>query len=405
LLNEAVVPHTEDSANQADILASEDLHTSGAYGKRPLAIVAADGARLFDAEGNEYIDMVGGHGVCLLGHRHPAVREAITRQADRIITCSEVFYNDQRALFYESLQAHLAPRFGRYFLCNSGTEAVEAGFKLVRALTNRTGIIAMKGCFHGRTFGSLSATWRPKYREPFEPLLPGFEHIPFNNLEAAEAAVSDSTAAVIVELIQGEGGINLIEDEFLHGLRSLCNDRGALLIFDEIQSGLGRTGRWFCYQHHDVVPDLICLGKGIAGGLPMGVLIWRSDLGTFPPHTHGSTFGGNPLVCAAAIATLQVLDEEKLPERAAQVGERFLAELRTIEHPAIREVRGRGLMIGIDLRKRATPVLQTMAENGVLGLPAGTTMVRLLPPLSIAEEDLEQVRTVIVNALEEVYGD
>jgi acetylornithine/LysW-gamma-L-lysine aminotransferase len=405
LLNEAVLHTAENTAKQEEILASEDLHTSGAYGKRPLAIVSAEGAHLIDAAGNEYIDMVGGHGVCLLGHRHPAIQEAINQQADRIITCPEIFYNDQRARLYESLQAHLAPRFGRYFLCNSGTEAVEAAFKLVRALTGRSGIIAMKGCFHGRTLGALSATWRPKYREPFEPLVPGFEHIPFNDLEAAQAAVNDSTAAVIVELIQGEGGINPIENEFLHGLRSLCSERGALLIFDEIQTGLGRTGRWFCYQHHDVIPDLICLGKGIAGGLPMGTLAWRSDLGTYPAHTHGSTFGGNPLVCAAANATLQVLEEERLPERAAEIGERFLAELRSIEHPLVREVRGRGLMIGIDLRRRSTPVLQTMAENGVLALPAGTTVVRLLPPLSITEQDLERARTVLMDALEEVYSD
>jgi acetylornithine/LysW-gamma-L-lysine aminotransferase len=405
LLNEIVLHAAADAANQADILASEDLHTSGAYGKRPIAIVAAEGARLIDAEGRSYIDAVGGHGVCLLGHRHPAILEAITRQYGRVITCPEIFYNDQRARLYESLQAHLAPRFGRYFLCNSGAEAVEAAFKLSRALTQRPGIVAMQGCFHGRTLGALSATWRPKYREPFVPLVPGFEHVPFNDLETAQATVDDSTAAVIVELIQGEGGINPIDDEFLRGLRSLCSERGALLIFDEIQSGLGRTGRWFCYEHHEVVPDLICLGKGIAGGLPMGALVWRSDLGTFPPHSHGSTFGGNPLVCAAANATLQVLEDEKLPERSADIGERFLDSLRSVEHPLIREVRGRGLMIGIDLRRRATPVLQAMAENGVLALPAGTTVVRLLPPLSIPERDLERMRTTFMEALEEVYGD
>jgi len=405
LLNEILLHAAADAANQAEILASEDLHTSGAYGKRPIAIVAAEGAHLIDAEGKAYIDAVGGHGVCLLGHRHPAILEAITRQYERVVTCPEIFYNDQRARLYESLQAHMAPRFGRYFLCNSGAEAVEAAFKLSRALTQRPGIVAMQGCFHGRTLGALSATWRPKYREPFVPLVPGFEHVPFNDLEAARAAVDGSTAAVIVELIQGEGGINLIDDEFLRGLRSLCSERGALLVFDEIQSGLGRTGRWFCYEHHDVVPDLVCLGKGIAGGLPMGALAWRSDLGTFPQHTHGSTFGGNPLVCAAANATLQVLEAENLPERAADIGERFLDSLRSIEHPLIREVRGRGLMIGIDLRRRATPVLQAMADNGVLALPAGTTVVRMLPPLSIPEGDLQQIRTTFTDALEEVYGD
>lgn len=404
MLNEIVLHAAADAANQADILASEDLHTSGAYGKRPIAIVAAEGAHLIDAEGKAYIDAVGGHGVCLLGHRHPAILEAITRQYERVVTCPEIFYNDQRARLYESLQAHLAPRFGRYFLCNSGAEAVEAAFKLSRALTQRPGIVAMQGCFHGRTLGALSATWRAKYREPFVPLVPGFGHVPFNDLEAARATINDSTAAVIVELLQGEGGINPIEDEFLRGLRTLCSERGALLVFDEIQSGLGRTGRWFCYEHHDVIPDLICLGKGIAGGLPMGALAWRSDLGTFPPHTHGSTFGGNPLVCAAANATLQVLEAESLPERAADVGERFLDSLRSIEHPLIREVRGRGLMIGIELRRRATPVLQAMAENGVLAIPAGTTVVRLLPPLSIPEGDLERIRTTFMEALEEVYG-
>jgi len=387
--------------NQACIDA-EKRYTSGAYPKRPIAITRGSGARVWDADGREYIDMAGGHGVALLGHAHPAIAKAVAAQAGRLITCPEIFYNDRRAELYAALREHTPGDIERYFLCNSGTEAVEGALKLARLLTGRARVVATRNGFHGRTMGALSATWNPKYRRPYEPLIPGFTHIPYNDLTAADAAIDEQTAAVILEAVQGEGGVNPANAAFLHGLQRICRERGALLILDEIQTGLGRTGRWFACQHHGLVPDVLCLGKGLAGGLPMGAVAWRRGLGEFPKGSHGSTFGGNPLVCAAAIANLRVLDQEKLPERAAHVGERFLRSLQAIDHPLVREVRGIGLMVGVELRRRVTPLLKSLMERGILALPAGPTVLRLLPPLVIEEADLAEAVQAIRSALEEL---
>ncbi len=323
--------------NQSRLMQIEERHTSGAYRKRPLVIVRGLGVKVIDTEGREYLDMTSGQGVALLGHSHPAVIQAINKQASRLVTCPQIFFNDQRAALYEELVTHLPKGFDRFILCNSGAEAVEGAIKLARLVTGRPGIIAMKHGFHGRTLGALSATWEPRYRRPFEPLLPGFQHIPFNDTGAAEEMIDDQTAAVLLEVVQGESGVHLAEGSYLRKLRELCHARGALLIFDEIQTGLGRTGSWFAFQHEGVIPDVMCLGKGIAGGLPMGVVAWRGELGILQPGSHGTTLGGNPLACATARATLQVLKEERLPERAKQVGEKFLDRLRRRSHPMVRE--------------------------------------------------------------------
>lgn len=381
---------------------AELRYTSGAYPKRPIAITHGRGARVWDADGREYLDMAGGHGVALLGHAYPAIAEAVAAQAQRLITCPEIFYNDRRAELYAALRAHTPGDIERFFLCNSGAEAVEGALKLARTLTGRSQVVATRNGFHGRTMGALSATWNPKYRRPYEPLIPGFTHIPYNDLAAAEDAIDEQTAAVILEAVQGEGGVNPAQAAFLHGLQRICRERGALLILDEIQTGLGRTGRWFACQHHALIPDILCLGKGLAGGLPMGAVAWRSPLGEFPKGSHGSTFGGNPLVCAAAIANLHVLEQEKLPERAAQVGGRFLRSLQAIDHPLVRNVRGIGLMAGVELRRRVTPLLKILMERGILALPAGPTVLRLLPPLVIEEADLTQTVRAIRSALEEL---
>jgi acetylornithine/LysW-gamma-L-lysine aminotransferase len=384
---------------QEGIIALEDAYTSGVNLKRPLAIVRGQGARLWDAEGNEYIDCTSGHGVANLGHCHPAVTEAIQAQAARLVTISEVFYNDQRAALLEELVERLPGDLRRVFLCNSGTEAVEGAIKAGRLFTARPGIVATMRAFHGRTLGALSATWDKKYREPFQPLLPGFSHVPYGNLDAMAAAVGDDTAAVLVELVQGEGGVHPGDAAYFAGLRRLCDERGALLVVDEIQTGFGRTGRWFACQHFDLLPDIICLGKAIGGGVPMGAFAWRAGLGTLPEKSHGSTFGGNPLACAAARAVLRVMAEEELPARAARLGRRLLENLRAIESPLVREVRGLGLMVGVELRVRVTPTLKALMERGVLALPAGPTVLRLLPPLVIAEEELEAVSLAIGEVL------
>lgn len=376
----------------------ESRHTSGIYPKRPLTIVRGEGARLWDDDGREYIDCVGGQGAANLGHAHPVVVTAISEQASTLISCPEIFYNDRRAEFLAALTAK-TPGLDRAFLCNSGTEAVEAAIKFARLSTGRTEIVAAMRAFHGRTFGALSATWEKKYRKGVEPLVPGFRHIPFNNLEALAEAIGDNTAAVLLEPVQGEGGVRPANTEFLQGAQALCREKGALLILDEIQTGYGRTGHFFAHEHFDVLPDLMPIAKSMAGGFPMGACLIGERVGVLPKMSHGSTFGGNPLAAAAAIATLQVMESEQLTERAERLGSRLLSELRSLSSLQIREVRGLGLMVGIDLKVRVTPILQSLQDLGILALPAGPTVLRLLPPLVISESDLERVISAIANLL------
>jgi LysW-gamma-L-lysine/LysW-L-ornithine aminotransferase len=377
----------------------EDQHTSGLYAKRPIAIVRGQGAHLWDADGTEYIDCVGGQGAANIGHGNLAVAEAIATQAATLISCPEMFYNDQRA----ALEARLCALAGfpRVYLCNSGTEAVEAALKFARVTTGRTGIVATMRGFHGRTMGALSATWEKKYREPFEPLVPGFTHVAFNNLQALQAAVNEQTAAVILEVVQGEGGVHPGQAAYLQGAQALCQEKGALLVLDEIQTGFGRTGRWFAHQHFDLKPDMVTVAKSMAGGLPMGAVLLGEKVGKLPNAVHGSTFGGNPLACAAALAALGVLESNRLPERSAELGAWFMQQLKTIQSPLIREVRGLGLMVGIELRQKVTPYLQALMAHGVLALPAGLTVMRFLPPLVIEQSDLEKVVAAVRVVLSE----
>jgi acetylornithine/LysW-gamma-L-lysine aminotransferase len=382
-----------------DIITLENAHTSGAYPKRPIAVVRGQGARVWDADGHEYIDCIAGHGIANLGHCHPAVTAAIQEQAAALVTCSEVLYNDQRAALLSELTARTTGGLGRVFLCNSGAEAVEGAIKVARLLTGRPGVVATMRGFHGRTLGALSATWNEEYRKPFAPLVPGFSHVPFNDLAAMGAAVGDDTAAVLVEVVQGEGGVRAGDAEYFQGIRRLCDERGALLVLDEVQTGMGRTGRWFAYEHEGIVPDVLCLGKALGGGLPMGAVVWQEALGSLPTGVHGSTFGGNPLACAASRAVLRTLAAEDLPSRAAGLGEQFMAKLRAIPSPLVRDVRGRGLLIGVELRQRVTPILKGLMERGVLALPAGPTVVRFLPPLVIQEAELEAVLEAVRDVL------
>ncbi len=383
--------------------ALENRYTSGLYAKRPLTIVRGEGAQVWDDQGRVYIDCVAGHGVANIGHSHPRVVEALRAQAERIITCPEMFYNDTRARLLERLGT-LVPGMERVFLCNSGTEAVEAAIKFARFSTGRPGIVAAMRGFHGRTLGSLSATWNKKYRAPFHPLVPEFSHIPYNKPEALRAAVTENTAAVLLEAVQGEGGIHPATPEFLQTAEAVCRERGALLIIDEIQSGMGRTGKMFAFQHSGVQPDLVTMAKGIAGGVPMGAVLIGERVAPLKPGIHGTTFGGNPLAAAASLATLEVLAEERLPERAAEMGAYFLERLRALESPLIREVRGQGLMIGVELKRKVAPVIQALMAHGVLALPAGMTVVRFLPPLVITQAQIDTVVAAFKTALEDVAG-
>jgi acetylornithine/LysW-gamma-L-lysine aminotransferase len=384
-----------------EIIAREQQYTSGVYGKRPLAIVRGSGATVWDADGHEYIDCTAGYGVANIGHSRPEIAAVIAAQAQRLITCPEIFHNDLRAQVLERL-ARLTPEgLDAIFLCNSGTEAIEGAIKFARLATGRSGIVATLRGFHGRTMGALSATWEPHYREPFTPLVPNFTHVRYNDLNAAETAITNETAAFIVEIVQGEGGVHVGTEAYLRGLAQLCHERGALLIIDEVQTGFGRTGRLFACEHYGLQPDILCLAKSIAGGIPMGAVCLGprvTQSGRIGKGVHGSTFGGNPLACAAALATLDILEQEHLAERAATLGALALQRLRAIQSPLIREVRGLGLLIGIELRQRIQPYLEALAQRGVLALQAGGNVIRLLPPLVISEEQLNRV----IDAVEAV---
>ena len=387
------------NVSREQIMAWESQYESGVYGKQPLVLVRGEGAHIWDLDGTEYIDCVGGHGAANVGHAHPAVVEAVTRQAQRLFLAPNGFYNDLRASLLAELIRVAPTGLTRAFLCNSGTEAVEAALKFARLSTGRTKIVATMRSFHGRTTGALSATWRKEYREPFKPLVPGFEFVPYNRLDRMAQAVDDETAAVIVEVVQGEGGVNPGSAEFLQGVETLCHEHGALFIVDEVQTGFGRTGKLFACEHHDLHPDLMTLAKSMAGGIPMGATLIGERVGTLPGHVHGSTFGGNPLACAAALATLDVMEREHLPERAARLGARLLSGLQAIDSPLIRQVRGLGLMVGVELRGRSAKYLAALAQEGVLALPAGATVMRFLPPLVISEEDIETVIAKVAHVL------
>jgi len=377
----------------------EDRHASGGVGRRPFVIVRAEGVRLWDEAGHEYLDCSAAHGWANVGHSHPLVTRAIQEQAARLVAWTESSYNEQRALWMRDLAAVTPGDLNRIHPCNSGTEAIEGAIKAARFFTKRPRIIAAQRAFHGRTFAALTATWNKDYREPFEPLLPGFSHVPYNDLAAMDEAIDDQTAAVLLEVVQGEGGVYPGDPDYFAGVRRLCDERGALLIFDEIQTGFGRTGKMFAAEHLPILPDIMALGKGLGGGIPMGATVWSDRLGVLASGTHGSTFGGNPLACAASRAVLQVLREEALPARAARLGAWLVGELRAIPSPQVREVRGLGLMIGVQLRGRVTPLLKALAEAGIWALPAGPTVLRLLPPLVISEADLETVVEKLKRAL------
>lgn len=377
--------------NTQQIIDLESKYTSGVYSKRPIALVRGEGARVWDSDGKEYIDCVGGQGSANVGHSNPDVIRAITEQADKLTVATEIFYNDQRAALEAKLVQIAPPRanINRVFLCNSGAEANEGSIKFARYHTGRHEILATMRGFHGRTMGALSATWEPRYREPFEPLVPGFKHIPYDNLAKADAAIDEHTAAVLIEIVQGEGGVRPGTPEFIEGLAKLAHARGALVILDEVQTGFGRTGKMFAAEHYDIAPDLISVAKSIAGGLPMGAVLISERIRKLEPQTHGTTFGGSPVVSAAANATLDYLVAHDLAGRAAELGEYALGRLRRIESPLIREVRGMGLLLGVELKVKVTPILHALMERGVLALPAGPNVLRLLPPLVIEKGDLD----------------
>ena len=375
------------------------------YSKYPITIVKGKGALLWDKEGKEYIDFMGGYGVSIIGHCHPRVVNAIKEQCEKLITCHGSLYNDKRAEFLEKIVNITPKTLEKAFLCNSGAESVECALKLALKYTGKTEVVAMKRGYHGKTLGALSATWNMKYRKPFRQVIPpNVKFVPFGDSEALREIVSNNTAAVIVEPIQGEGGVNIPPNGYLTEVQEICREKDVLLIVDEIQTGLGRTGKLWACQHWKVEPDVMCLAKGIAGGVPMGVTLARREvMDSLKVGEHTSTFGGNPLACAAASATIDVLISEKLPERAAELGNFFIEELRGLqdEFKVVRGVRGLGLMVGLESRFDVRNILMKALDYGLILLYAGRNVLRFLPPLVISREQIQRGITVLRELLTE----
>jgi acetylornithine/LysW-gamma-L-lysine aminotransferase len=389
--------------NEKEIVEIEQKIMAQTFAKRDLVITRGKGTLVWDINGHKYIDCTGSYGVAIVGHCHPKVVEAVKKQVETLIACHSSFYNDARSQLLQKLIA-LAPKgIDKVFLSNSGAESVECAIKLARKSSGKSEIIAMMGAFHGKTMGALSATWKKKYRNAFMPLVPGFKHVPPNNLDKIKSAITDKTAAVLVEPVRGEGGVLLNSDDFLPGLRELCNEKGVLLILDEVQTGFGRTGKVFACEHWNVIPDIMCLAKSVAGGLPMGATFAKEEvMAAFQRGEHSSTFSGNPLVCAAASAAIDVLVEERLPERAATLGDHFKSKLNMLaeKYNIVREVRGLGLMLGMELRFDVYNILLDCMDKGVLVLDAGRNVVRFLPPLVIEKDQINKVIEVLDSALE-----
>jgi acetylornithine/LysW-gamma-L-lysine aminotransferase len=376
-----------------NVMEVEDQLGPQTYQKYPVVIVRGAGAELWDDAGNEYIDCMGGYGVAIVGHSNPEVVAAIKSQAERLITCHSSLYNDARAAFFEKLASCTPKGLDSAFLSNSGAEANEVAIKLAKKFTGKKGIIAMKGAFHGKTSGALSATWNKKYKEAFEPLLPNFSHVAFGSLEELEAAVGPDTGAVMVEPVQGEGGIILPPEGYLKGVRELCDRKGLLLIADEVQSGLGRTGKMWAIENWGVVPDVMTSAKGLAGGVPIGATITRREiLSTLKKGEQTSTFGGNPLSCAAGTATLDYIIKNDLPGQAVSKGAFFLEQLRALglRHKVTREARGIGLMLAFEMRVDIQNIILNSVKDHVLYTYSGRTILRLLPPLVITEAQIKR---------------
>ena len=373
---------------------TEDEFMGNLYQRFPVTIEKGLGSHVWDVEGKEYIDCMGGYGVALVGHRNERVVNALKIQLDKIITVHSSFYNKTREEFLETLISISPKGLSQVHLNNSGAEAVEAAIKFARKFTGKKGMVAMRGSYHGKSMGALSLTFSPKYRKSFQPLVEKVEFTPFGDIESLRSAIDDDTGFVIMEPIQGESGIHVAPDGFLQDVRKLCDEKEILLIFDEIQAGLGRTGRMWASEHWNTIPDIMCLAKGIAGGVPMGVTLVRPDiLSCISKGEHSSTFGGNPLSCAAGTATIQALTQDGLIENADKLGKKFREGLEALKakHQIIREIRGKGLMIGIELKFEVKDILMDGIKNGVLLLYSGRNILRLLPPLVFTEEDITKV--------------
>ena len=383
---------------------SEDQFMGNLYQRFPVTIEKGVGSHVWDIDGKEYIDCMGGYGVALVGHKNKRVNNAIKEQIDKIITVHSSLYNKTREEFL-SVLIGLAPKgLTQVHLNNSGAEAIEAAMKFARKFTGKKGMVAMKGSYHGKSFGALSLTFNPKYRKAFMPLVDKVSFASYGDIESLRSVVDDDTAFVILEPIQGESGIIVAPEGFLQDVRKLCDEKGIVLIFDEIQAGLGRTGRLWACDHWNTSPDILCLAKGIAGGVPMGATLVRPDiLAAINKGEHSSTFGGNPISCAAGTAALKAITEDGLIQNSEKMGKLFREGLEQLKekHTMIREIRGKGLMIGIEIKFEVRDILMAMIKKGVLMLYSGRNILRILPPLTISEDDVTKVLHALDSILTE----
>lgn len=389
-----------------DWVAEEASYVFQNYGRQPIVLERGEGTRVWDTEGNEYLDFVGGVAVNILGHSHPAVAEALAEQARTLIHTSNLYYTKPMIELARLLVEHSC--LDRVFFCNSGTEAVEGAIKLARRWGHDTKngafeIITTIDGFHGRSMGSLAATGNARYQEPFGPLLPGFHIVPWNDLEAIKAATTDATVAVMVEPIQGEGGVNMPAPGYLQGIRDWCNEKGLLLIFDEVQTGIARTGSLFAYEQEGVEPDIMTLAKGLAGGVPIGAVMARDEIAAhLVKGDHGSTFGGNALATAAGYATVKHVIETNLPERVREASEKLHARLRSIEDrfEVVNEVRGRGMLLAVGFtRDCSATVVDECRRRGLLANNVRPNAIRLMPPLNVTDEEIERACDILEEAI------
>jgi acetylornithine/LysW-gamma-L-lysine aminotransferase len=390
--------------NEREVVDTENRLMANVFGKRQIVITHGKAATLWDINGKEYIDCMGSYGVALLGHCHPKVVAAIKAQAEQLICCHASLYNDKRSEFLQKLTAIAPEGLNKAFLSNSGAESVECAIKLARKYTGKPEIIAMMGAFHGKTMGALSATWDKKYREPFMPLVPEFKHVPPDNIKKVKEAISEKTAAVLLEPIRGEGGIRVPPEGYLQSLRQLCTEKDVLLIFDEVQTSFGRTGKMFGCQNWNVIPDIMTLAKPFAGGLPIGITVAKENImSALKVGEHSTTFSGGPLVCAAGCAAIDALINENLTEQAATKGMYFKAQLEALreKHKIVKEVRGLGLMLGMELRFDVFNIVQKCTQHGVLILDAGRNVLRFLPPIVITKQQIDKTISVLDAVLEE----
>jgi acetylornithine/LysW-gamma-L-lysine aminotransferase len=381
---------------------TEDEFMGNLYQRFPVTIEKGLGSHVWDVDGKEYIDCMGGYGVALVGHRNERVVNALKSQLEKIITVHSSFYNKTREEFLKTLIGVAPKGLSQVHLNNSGAEAIEAAIKFARKFTGKKGMVAMTGSYHGKSMGALSLTFNPKYRKVFQPLVEKTSFAKFGDIDSLRSTIDNDTGFVILEPIQGESGIHVAPDGYLQDVRKLCDEKGILLIFDEIQAGLGRTGRMWASEHWNTTPDIMCLAKGIAGGVPMGVTLVKPEiLSVMSKGEHSSTFGGNPLSCAAGIAALQALTQDGLIQNAEKMGKKLHEGLESLKekHKIIREVRGKGLMIGVELKFEVKDILMDGIKDGILLLYSGRNILRLLPPLVISEDDITKVLETLDSLL------